>query len=70
MAVAGATVCRASRRSATARAIDHPRDLLLHKDTRGRLHTETPKPANTRDNQIVRGKCKIISNRNQYILTP
>ena len=30
-----------------------------------RLQSETARPANTRDNQIARGKFKKISNRNQ-----
>lgn len=38
--------------------------------TGGRLQTETPKTVNTRNNQMVRGKCKTINNRSQYILTP
>jgi hypothetical protein len=33
-----------------------------------RLQTETPRPANTRYNQVVRGKHKNISNRSQYTL--
>jgi hypothetical protein len=32
-------------------------------DTGGRLQTETPRLINTRDNQMVRGKSKTISNR-------
>jgi hypothetical protein len=34
----------------------------------GKLQSQTAKPANTRDNQMVRGKCKNISNKNQGYL--
>jgi hypothetical protein len=30
-----------------------------------KLQSETARPTDIRDNQIVRGKCKNISNRNQ-----
>ena len=30
----------------------------------------TPRAANPRDNQIARGRCKIINNSSQYTLAP
>jgi hypothetical protein len=45
----------------------HP-DLLRH--TGGRIWTDTFRALNTRDNQMVRSKCKTISNRSQYTLVP
>jgi hypothetical protein len=33
------------------------------------LYTETPRPANTRDNQMARGKLKVITNKSQYTRT-
>lgn len=36
-------------------------------DKRGRLQTELPRQANMKDNQMVRGNRKTISNRSQYI---
>jgi hypothetical protein len=37
-------------------------------DTGGRLKTDTLWPVNIRDNQMLRGKHKTISNRSHYIL--
>lgn len=58
-----------SRRSASDRDIYLPRDVLQPMNTLGRLQAETPRPANTRDSQMVRVKCKSISNKCQYTLT-
>jgi hypothetical protein len=41
-------------------------DLKQIRNKRGRLQTESPRPANTRDNKMVRGKRKTISKRSQY----
>lgn len=51
------------------RATGLPEDLQQLRDTEDWLETENPRPANTRDNKIVRSKHKII-NRSQYILAP
>jgi hypothetical protein len=37
-------------------------------EKRDRLQTESPRPADTRENQMVSGKHKTISNRSQYML--
>ena len=60
-------VGRPHRWSAMVRATGLPGDLKQPKDKGGRLQTESPRPANTRDNQMVRSKPKIISNWSQYI---
>jgi DNA anti-recombination protein RmuC len=44
-----------------------PGNLKQHRDKRGKLQTESSRPANTRDNQMARGEHNIISNRSQYI---
>ena len=44
-----------------------PGDLKQLRDKRGRLQIESPRPANIRDKHMVRGKCKAISNRSQYM---
>ena len=44
-------------------------DLKQPRDKRGRLQTESPRPANTRDNQRSRDKHKTISNRSKYTWT-
>ena len=36
----------------------------------GGIQSETPRPVSTRDNQMARGKLKIISDRLQYNLAP
>jgi hypothetical protein len=46
-----------------------PRRPAITWDIGSRLQTETPRPANTRDNQKARAKCKTISNRSQCTLT-
>lgn len=51
------------------RAIDPPGDLLQPSNKGGRLHTKSPRPTNSRYNQIEKGKYNIISNRSQYTLT-
>jgi hypothetical protein len=47
-----------------------PRELQKHKDKGTRLQRETSRPVNTRINHMSAGKCKTISNRSQYTLTP
>jgi hypothetical protein len=41
----------------------HPGSQACRRD---KPQLETARPINTRDNQMVRGKCKNISNRNRY----
>jgi hypothetical protein len=62
-----APVGRPHRWSDTVRATDLPEDLNQTRDKRGRLQTESPRPTNTRDIQMVRSNCKTISNRSQYM---
>jgi hypothetical protein len=45
-----------------------PRTADTQACRRDKLQSETARPANTRDNQMVRGKGKNISNRNQGYL--
>jgi hypothetical protein len=45
-----------------------PRSTDTQAYRRGKSQSETARPANTTDNQMVRGKCKNISNRNQSYL--
>jgi hypothetical protein len=54
-------------RSATTNITGLPGVLKQPRDKRGRLQTQTPRPANTRDNQMSRGKHKKISNKSQYM---
>ena len=54
------------RRSAIVMHSGLPGDLKQPQDSRGRLQRESPRPANTRDNQLAKGKHKPISNRSQY----
>jgi hypothetical protein len=49
--------------------MDPPGNLLQPRNTGGRLQKEMHRSANARDNQVVRDKHKIISNRCQYTLT-
>jgi hypothetical protein len=65
-----AIVYKSPRRSAVARVTEAPGDLLQPRDTGVRIQTEILRPANTKGSQRVRSKHKIISNRNQYTLTP
>jgi hypothetical protein len=51
--------------STTARDAGLLRDLKQPRDKRGRLQRESPRPANTRNNQMARGKCKNIRTRIQ-----
>ena len=44
-----------------------PGELKQTRDKRDRLHINSPRPTNTRDIQMVRGKSKTISNRSQYM---
>jgi hypothetical protein len=53
--------------SATDRATGLPGDLKQPRDKRGRLQTETPRPTNTRDNQMARVRHKTITTRTQYL---
>jgi hypothetical protein len=52
---------------ATGRITGLPGELKQPRDKRDRLHTESPRPKNTRDIQMMRGKYKIVSNRSQYM---
>ena len=61
------TLRRPHRRSATARAAGLPGDLKQSRDKRGRLQTETPRSAKTRDDQMVGGKHMTVNNRSQYV---
>jgi hypothetical protein len=63
-------IWRPPRQSAVARATGLPGNLQQPRDTGGRLQTETPRSVNTRNNQMVRGKHKTISNKSQYTLAP
>jgi hypothetical protein len=45
-----------------------PRSINIQASRRDKPQSETARPANTRDNQLVRGKSKNISNRNQGYL--
>ena len=59
---------RPHRRSSTARTAGLSGDLKQPRGKRGRLQTETPRPANTRAKQMLRGKHMTTSNRSQYTL--
>lgn len=64
------TVYRPPRISTTAWATSLPGDLLQPWNIRGRLQTETSRQVKNRDNQMARGECTIIVNRNQYTMAP
>ena len=61
------TVWRLHRRSAVSESLLLG-DLQQSRNTRGRLKTEKPRLANTRDNQMARDKHKTINNKSQYSL--
>ena len=44
-----------------------PRSMDTQACRRDKPKSETARPANTRDNQMAKGKCKNISNRNQNL---
>jgi len=52
-----------------SRATDLPGDQQQVRNIRSRHETGTSRPANTKDNHMVRGKRKTISNRSQYTLS-
>jgi hypothetical protein len=60
-------VGRAHRWFAVARAASLPGDLKQPRSKRGRIQTELPRPVQTKDNQMLRGKSKTLSNRIQYM---
>ena len=50
------------------RSANTPKITGSQTQRRDKLKSETARPANIRDNQMARGKCKNISNRNQGYL--
>jgi hypothetical protein len=51
---------------ATARTTGLPGELKQPNDKRDRFQIDLLRPANMRNSQMLRGKCKTTSNRSQY----
>ena len=48
----------------------NPRSIDTQACRTDKPQSETARPSNTRDNQMAKGKCKIITNRNQGNMAP